>query len=343
MMKRPDPTASLAMVAAATVVSGALLALSEGSGAPRAVHAVERLEAASLPVDGVHVPITEVLERAVAAPAPLDVGIEEAAVAPQARLVVLDAVTGLSVGAFTVTLAGRVERLESLGGQPILLDLATPDQHLEIGAAGFRSQATTVRGDEVREIRLTRSTTLRGVVRDADGAPMPHASVRLIANAGAAEDPSGDVVERPTLRRTDGAGAFTFDALEPGVYRTSVEVAGVTHLSRPMALRDGEWAQADHRLVTSTVLSVQVDSPGGLPAERARLLIQRDGAHAPVTRYTDDRGRAAIRPLPAGSYQLTVQSTEGTSPPRAFTIEEAGQGLVDLHVRLQAEPLSPED
>jgi hypothetical protein len=343
MMKRPDPTASLAMVVATTVVSGALLALSEGSRAPRAVHAVERLETASLPVDGVHVPVTEVMERAIAAPAPLDEGIEVAAVVPQAHLVVFDAATGLGVDEVTVTLAGRVERFEPLRGQPIALDLQTSDQRLEVGAAGFRSQTITVQGDEVYEVQLSRSTTLRGVVRDADGAPVPHASVRLIASADAEGAPSKDIVGRPSLRRTDESGAFTFDALRPGVYRTSVDVAGVTHLSRPLVLRDGEWAQADHRLVTSTALSVQIDTPGGLPAQRARLLIQRAGAAAPVTRYTDDHGRAAIRPLPAGSYQLTVQSAEGTSPPRAFTIEEAGQGLVDLHVRLQAEPLSSED
>ncbi|MGB0330206.1 MAG: carboxypeptidase regulatory-like domain-containing protein [Planctomycetota bacterium] len=343
MRKRPDPTASLAMVVAAAVVAGALLALSEGSQVPRTALAVERLETASLTVEGVDVPVSEVMERAIAAPAPLDDGIEVAAVAPQAHLVVFDAATGLGVDGVTVTLAGRVERFEALRGQPIVLDLQTPDQHLEIGAAGFRSQTITVDGEKVYAVRLSRSTTLRGVVRDADGAPIPHASVRLIASEDTDAVPSRDIVGRPTLRRTDESGAFTFDALQPGVYRTSVDIAGVTHLSRPLALRDGEWAQADHRLVTSTALSVQVDTPGGLPAERARLLIQRAGTAAPVTRYTDDHGRAAIRPLPAGSYRLTVQSAEGTSHPRAFTIEEAGQGLVDLHVRLQAESLSPAD
>jgi len=331
------------MVAAATVVSGALLALSEGSGAPRAVHAVERLETASLGVDGVHVPVTEVVERAVAAPPALIEVVEEAAPAPRAQLAVFDAVTGLGVREVTVTLGGRVERFEPVSGQPLSLEVGTTDQRLEVGAAGYRSHLVTVNGGGIQEVRLMRSTSLRGTVRDADGAPMPHASVRLIPDAAAPGGTSGGVQGQPTLRRTDRAGAFTFDALEPGVYRTSVEVAGVAHLSRPLELRHGEWAQADHRLVTSTALSVQVDTPGGLPAERARLLIQRDGASTPVTRYTDDRGRAAIRPLPAGSYQLTVQSAEGTSPPRAFTIKEAGQGLVDLHVRLQAEPLSLDD
>lgn len=343
MMKRPDPTASLAIVAAATVVSGALAALSTGSGATPTVHAVERLETASIGVDGVHVPVTEVLERAVAAPATLDELRAETAVTPRVRLLVLDSVTGLGVEKVTVTIGGRLESFEPASGQPISLDGGAPDRRLQVRAAGYRDRDITVDGvesDGIREVHLERSTSLRGVVRDAYGAQMPHTRVQLIARA---DEATVDLQGRPSLRRTDEAGAFTFAGLEPGVYQTSVEVAGIAHLSRPLELRDGEWAQADHRLVTSTALSVQVDLPGGLPADRARLLIQRDGAQDPMTRYTDDRGRASIRPLPAGSYQLTVQSAEGVSAPRTFTIEEAGQGLVDLHVRLQAEPLSTED
>ena len=54
------------MVAAATVVTGAFLALAEGSRGTGTVLAVERLETASLRVDEVHLPVTEVLERALA-------------------------------------------------------------------------------------------------------------------------------------------------------------------------------------------------------------------------------------------------------------------------------------
>ncbi len=340
------------MVAAATVLSGALLALSEGSGAPRAVQAVERLSAASLRVDEsqvsvAEVPVTEVpvaevpvvgvLGRAVAATT-LD---SELAATPRAHLLVLDVETGLGVRQVTVTTQGRVERFDPIHGQPITLKLDAPDQRLEVGAPGYLPHRLTVQGDGPQEVHLTRSTTLRGVVRDAFGAPMPHACVRLLASAS--EGAGGDGPRRATLRRTDIDGAFTFEGLEPGTYRTSVDVAGERHLSRPLELHEGEWAQADHRLATSTALSVQVDTPGGLPVDRARLLIQRDGGAAPITRYTDDRGRAAVRPLPAGSYELTIQSAEGTSPPHTFTIEKAGQSLVDLHVELSPAPHGPSD
>jgi len=343
MKKSLPPTASLAMVAAATVVTGAFLALAEGSRGTGTVLAVERLETASLRVDEVHLPVTEVLERALAVAAPVEGPVEGPVVTPLAQLIVLDSVTGLGLDEVTVTLGGRVDRLEPIGGQPISLELGTSDQRLEVGAAGYRPRLVTVHEGETEEIRLNRSTTLRGVVRDAFGAPMPHTGVRLIASADAPGNTAGDDLRQPTLRRTDLNGAFTFDALQPGVYRTSVELSGETHLSRPLELREGEWAQADHRLATSAALSVQVETSEGLPVERARLLIQRDGASAPITRYTDDHGNAAIRPLPAGSYELTVQSAEGTSQPRTFTIKEAGQGLVDLHIQLLPAPRGTEN
>ena len=340
MRTPPNSTAVLAMVATATVVSGALLALSAGSESPRAAYAVERTEIASVTVDEVSAPVAQLVERDTTAssPAPAD---SSSAFAVQ--LLVLDGATGLVVTGATVTLGSKVERFEPVGRLPLTLEVPRPGEPLLVAAAGFEPRIFTAEGEGPQEVLLSRRTALRGVVRNAHGAPLPHAKVQLIVDGDAANaSPDAASPRHATLRRTDARGAFTFDALRPGTYRTAVEIAGVTHLSQPRELREGEWAEADHRLVSSSSLMVQVDGALGLPAERARLLVQRDDGEAPLTRYTDDRGRAEIRPLPAGSYQLTVQSDKGTSDPRSFKIKEGDQGLIDLRIQLSAAPLDPQ-
>lgn len=341
MMKRFDPTASTALAAAATIVAGALLALSGGPGAPQVAYAVERAESASLPVNEAPVPVAQLVERApVESNSPLDLTAQTLT----AHLLVLDDRTGLAVETAVLQLDAEVQHISAPRTGPLTLEVAAAGQELQVGAIGFLPRTIKVDGEETLEVRLSRRPTLRGVVRAADGSPVPYARVQLIREGQALADEPGSQANRSAhLRRADVNGAYAFDALEPGTYQTSVEVLGVTHTSPPRELRDGEWAEADHRLVASSALVIRVEQPSGLPAERTRLLLQREGAAAPMSRYTNDRGEAEVRPLPTGSYQLTVQSAQGTAAPRAFTIEEADQGLVDLHIQLSSESVSLED
>lgn len=356
MMKRLDPTASLAMIASATVVTGALLALLGGPGAAPVAHAVERVEAASLPLEEDRAPIAQLVERSGVPAVPTA---DHTPAALTTQLVVLDDQTGLVVDEAVIEFGARVQRLQASSMRPITVEVPAAGQRLQVGAVGFHPRTVMVEGAEPQEVRLARRTALRGVVLDAYGAPLPRAQVRLVreptaqistsltaGSQGTIEtDGSGSPTLRApaSLRRTDATGAFAFDALEPGVYQTAVEIAGVEHLSEPRELREGEWARSDHRLLAALALTVQVDETSGLPAERARLLIQRDGAPRPITRYTDERGRAEVRPLPAGTYQLTVQSARGSAPPRSFTIDQAGEDLLDLHIQLSTELGTQED
>ncbi|MGD2017397.1 MAG: carboxypeptidase-like regulatory domain-containing protein [Planctomycetota bacterium] len=335
MMKRYDRTASLALVAALTVVSGALVALGSGRGAAPTVHAIERDGMASMPVEAPRAPAADlVLEAPVEARrAP-----EAAPEVLTAQLSVLDGRTGLALREASFRVGDRLRRLEAHHGLGYELELAAPGTVIEVRATGFEPRLVSVDDPGPREVRLTRRATLRGVVRDGLGAPIPHASVRLVRENGDAQEEGAGAI---TLRRAGPDGAYAFDTLAPGTYRTEVELAGETHASRSREVRAGEWAEVDHWLTGAPSVVVTVDAPTGLPAARARLLMERADDGALHTRYTDARGRAEVGLLPPGTYELRVQSADGTAEPRSFQIQESDQGLVELHLHLSSPSAGP--
>lgn len=335
MIKRFDRTASLALVSAMTVLSGALMALLGSAGPATTVHAIERGGLASLPVEAPTAPAADLVLQ----PAPV-ARLSEAA-DPEgltALLEVVDDRTGLRVRDVSVRVGDRVHRVETRPGVPIALDLDATVETLEVGAPGYAPRLVAAVGSSTEEVRLVRCTTVRGVVRDSLGAPMARASVRLVR-----EGEPGAVDLATTLRRTDGAGAYAFDALPPGTYRTVVEANGRTHRSRAVQVGPGEWSEVDHRLPAAATLAVIVDGPDGVPAERARLLLTRADGDVLRTAYTDADGRAEVSPLLPGAYELRVQSVDGTAPHHPLTIQEGDQGLVDLRIQLSCPASGPLD
>jgi uncharacterized membrane protein YvbJ len=63
-------------------------------------------------------------------------------------------------------------------------------------------------------------------------------------------------------------------------------------------------------------------------------LNSKGAATTALTRYTDQDGRATLGPLEPGTYDVSVQSTDGVAEPRSFTIKDDDSSLVDLHLQL---------
>lgn len=263
-----------------------------------------------------------------------------------ATLRVVDDRTGLTIPTawFQRSEFGALDRRAqrhdaSPGRKPVRLHVTESRATVLVAAPRYATQDVLIDRPGEIEVRLTRATSIQGAVLDGRSAGVSSARVTLeflgSTLDGVTEESEAIPIKGPTLRRTDADGRYVFSNVAPGVYRTVVEVEGAKHASRPRLVLAGEWLDVDHWLDESTRLAVQVDRPDGLPAARARLLVQRDGDAEPtLTRYTGEDGRATLGPLDPGSYRVSVQSVDGTAIPQSLSIQDDGRAVVDLHLQL---------
>lgn len=177
-----------------------------------------------------------------------------------------------------------------------------------VQAAGWGTHTETVaaarlvEGDvHLGDIRLTSERWLRGVVVDAEGAPV--ARVQVFASAlrpgASASDRwarKGQLYGVGGERNTDDLGRFAFGGLVPGTYRLVVRPDGQGEIVvEALVPEEGEAAEVQLVVPDVRILEVEVVTTEGKPVEGLFVHLQgfTSAYHPGAT--TDARGRASLR------------------------------------------------
>jgi protocatechuate 3,4-dioxygenase beta subunit len=198
------------------------------------------------------------------------------------------------------------------------------------GGRQARGQATLAAGDaeETLDLDFEGGLVVSGLVRH-EGKAVDGALVRLRGSdvAGSADG------------RSDYAGRFRLENLEPGTYELEVNVlqSGLRHHERLTLDADRELV-IDLR--STRVAGTVLDSADGDPIAGVRISVEPVGEAPPdfmpfrgqVT--TDDTGRFAIGTGEDGVWRLTAQKAGYAQAEK--TVEVSGQPVEGVEVRLQA-------
>lgn len=151
--------------------------------------------------------------------------------------------------------------------------------------------------------------SLSGTVRTADGTGVPGATISVQQGTGA-----------PQTTRTDSAGAFRVDGLQPGTYSLS---AIIPTGFQPASLR--EEVRVSNGANTGVTLSVQAvrATTDTIPAGRADTLALSSGTVASVA-------------VPAGGAPVVVTLTQAAAP--AFGVFDALAAPASLELRAPGAP-----
>lgn len=252
-------------------------------------------------------------------------------------------VVSMGFGELGSGVLARSDRDTGVAGVP----RAEASAPLGVRAAGYRPAEFLLEpGFPVAEhtVRLERSASVVGTVRDGASAPLASAAVHLefLGSDPAAIPPGAEPVAfaGPTLRRTRADGTYAFTDLPSGAYRTRVEVAGASVRSDRVIVVPGEWRTVDHWLDEHTRLSVTVLTPEGGPSARTRVLLFReDEEEEPAAaRYTGEGGTATLGPLAEGTYSLRIVSDHGHADPTSVLVSADGSSNMSRTVRLAESP-----
>ncbi|GJM21629.1 MAG: hypothetical protein DHS20C15_15440 [Planctomycetota bacterium] len=158
------------------------------------------------------------------------------------------------------------------------------------------------------DFTLTVGAGVSGVVLDEDDAPVPQASVRLMAaaldmmKAGI----GGDIPDERT--HTDSEGAFSFEGIAPGSYRLVLATADyVPEVSEtPFELASGQQlAGVELRARRGEALGgLVVNADTGAPIEGARVLAARRPSMVNLRANTDRRYREAATTDATGRFHV---------------------------------------
>jgi RNA polymerase sigma-70 factor (ECF subfamily) len=230
------------------------------------------------------------------------------------------------------------DRAPAVAGSAVLvLSGAHPPLALSSDPAARRADGVL----DLGTLRLPEGATLRVVVLDEDGRPLPDAAVAVQPPDG--RDRGG--VEREDLVRattTDATGAATLAGLTPGPV-----LVGAWDTRHPVAverlhLAPGTRRDLTLRLVAGRTLRVAVRSEAtGAPVAGARVdaAASADPAGEPLaTGRTDAEGVVRLGGLPAGPWWVTVAPPDhagaAVARPPPFSVTRKVAGAADLEVEL---------
>lgn len=200
---------------------------------------------------------------------------------------------------------------------------------------------TLVNGDNVFDVELD-MTTIRGVVRDQNGAPVDGARLRVRrakANDGA-EAEIGDAMESmmPGLQggggssiKTDAQGVFELRGVDPGVdLVVQASAKGFAPASVKVTCARGTAEQVELRLGASGKVKVTATADGPFVAVRARY-VGEGGPVAPVTQLLR-RGKGTLDNLRPGLWEieLMVDDKAAENQKRKATVEVIAGQTVDV-------------
>jgi protocatechuate 3,4-dioxygenase beta subunit len=174
-------------------------------------------------------------------------------------------------------------------------------------------------------IRLERAQSIRGIVLDEDGRPVPEATVASFA----AENRN----ERASCT-TGGDGRFTLSGLAGGAHEVRARCPGYLDL-RHYRVVSGTGDIRIH-LTRSLAITGRVVDADGRPVARARVIARSEsGAEARRSR-TGSNGRFCLDRLRSGTYSVEVRSADSPvgAEPLALARDVAA-GIRDLEIHLR--------
>lgn len=190
------------------------------------------------------------------------------------------------------------------------------------GAAAVPAQATApIPGAESQP---QGGTPVRGVVRGAEGAPVPGAAVTLISLGGT-----------QLARSVAGAeGSYALGAPGSGSYVLIASADGFQPQAATVVVGEGPLAY-DVLLSGTSGLSGSVrGADGGLPVEGAMVIVTDVRGDVLATGKTVEQGEFAFGELVPGSVTVAVNATGFR--PLALPVEIGGQGVTRIEAVLQS-------
>ncbi|WP_406494194.1 MFS transporter [Streptomyces sp. NBC_01604] len=164
---------------------------------------------------------------------------------------------------------------------------------------------------------------VRGSVRGAETAPVPHAAVTLVSR-------TGRQLAR-TLAQTDGS--YALHAPGPGSYVLITSADGFEPQASTIAIHDDDPVSYDVLLAgTSGLTGVVRAVRTGTPVKDAVVVVTDVRGDLPATRTTGEQGEFAFTELTPGPVTLAVNA-DGHRP-RALAVEIAGIGVTRVEVDL---------
>jgi hypothetical protein len=247
----------------------------------------------------------------------------------------LCATTSDQDGRFELDLLEAGSYLVSAGGAPFGLPLG-----------GGRTLGRQVRDDVVVragtwqegvDFELRPACTLRGTVRDGNGAPVVDAVLFV-------RDAAGRPLERFGTVRSDALGRFEYGGLAAGSYTLSARAGDLASGdSAAVELRCAGDETVDLTVAPGTLLIVKIEVDDQFDVEARVQVLDGEGRdvgglqgltelmQATAARFTSDEYR--IGPLPPGEYRVVATATDGRQEQRSVRL--SGQSERRLRLRIQ--------
>jgi len=166
------------------------------------------------------------------------------------------------------------------------------------------------------------------------GAPMPNESVQLLqARPGADRAFLSGREESVVRTRTDGDGAFRFEAVPPGTYWLCAAAAGATETAQAVRVRV-PGADVVLELVGDATIEGRV-SAADEPVPGARLLAFEEGTEGSLEATTDDAGAFTLQVADRGRWRIVAMPPGRSYGSLASTVVEGvAPGTRDLAIAL---------
>ncbi|HWS72472.1 MAG TPA: carboxypeptidase-like regulatory domain-containing protein, partial [Thermoanaerobaculia bacterium] len=218
--------------------------------------------------------------------------------------------TSRSGGGRMMVMPPQLRSFTSDDGTFVLENVPPGDTQVIVNAPGYTSgrvpgltveDGKTIAGIEVG---LETGTRLTGRVTNADGQPIPGASVRQ-GDGGPMRTPDG-------MATTDSNGEFAIEALEAGEKTFQVSASGYLTESRTLTL-SGRDARLDVQLSSGTKVSGVVVTEAGAPVADAQVYIRGlGGMGTRRSARSDANGAFQLGGLAPGHYTFFAERTPYT-------------------------------
>jgi hypothetical protein len=202
---------------------------------------------------------------------------------------------------------GRTRTLRDANGELRLYGLEEGTYSIGVKAAGYleyiRKGLEVPQEEKILLFELSRGTFIEGKVITRDQEPIPGMTVLLDFELDNPQD-------APPARRaaqTDSRGAFLFGGLPPGRYSLYLK-----SFSDPLAVEKGIFLPQGGKHTATlympdlATVEFQVSDEWGKAIVSAGIHFMRDDGDAPFSVRTDRYGKASLRFVPPGNYNLRI-------------------------------------
>jgi hypothetical protein len=175
---------------------------------------------------------------------------------------------------------------------------------LEVGTAGGgrHKEAVEISGDREVRIDLKVASLAGRVIDGADSSPVAGAEVTL--------EPADDRRALPTDVTTDSRGAFRLAEVTDGAWKLRASHDGYAPAEKEVRVEGGDAGEVELSLSSTEGLTLEVALPSGQAPERIHAGVLDIAGNLVASGYypVGENGRARLKNVPPGSWQLLVDS-----------------------------------